>query len=761
MNGNYEKNSATEVLVLKRQTKNGQSINSRKQPNLNSIFGVTIILFFNKNYKEHRIMKKLLLFNLFATIIFLANAASPINISISSTNEYCNGGANATISPAISGGATPYTYLWSNGATTKNLISIPVGTYTITVTDANQATATASANISEPTAISIATSTTPGTCAGSPTGSVSITVAGGTPSYNYKWSNNAVTQNLTTAASGNYTITVTDNRSCTATATAVVTAPSTIDVSLTPVGALCNGSNTGSINLNVVGGTAAYSYKWNNGSVNKNLTNVMANSYSVTVTDASMCTGSASTVITQPTAIIILPTSISPSCEGSPTGSINIIATGGIAAYTYKWSNGATTENLINIATNSYKVTVTDGNNCYSTATVVLTAPSSMTVNTTPTSGICSGSPTGSIDVSVSGGMPAYVYNWSNGATTQNLTNVASNSYTVTVTDAQSCTASATTALTAPTTITIDAVAIGTLCNGGTPTGMVNVTVSGGTPTYNYKWSNGPTTQNIINVPANTYKVTVTDAQSCTASATAVVTSPSAIAISSTKITPLCNGSSSGGINVNVAGGTPMYSYLWNNGATSQSLVYVTANTYKVTVTDAKGCTNSLTTVLTEPKVLKIDSIITVDVLQSGDNNGSATVYASGGTISYNYLWSNNATTQTANNLSNQNYLVTVTDINGCTVVGNATLLVITTDINNINGDKEVSLFPNPSMNHFQISGIETTATITISDLTGKLLLSKQITNNEDVSVSQFAKGIYNVAIITSKSIVNKRLVIE
>src|SRR5690606_29941946 len=218
-------------------------------------------------------------------------------------NVNCFSGNNGSATSVVTGGTSPYTYYWSNGATGTTIDSLTAGIYQLTVTDANGCTATDSVEIAQPSAALYASYVMPSAvfCYGGSDGAVDVTVTVGTMPYSYQWSNGMSTEDLTGVAAGNYTLTVTDANGCMFNLTATVTqplAPLSPAVAITPVG--CFADSTGAINLTVTGGTQPYSYFWSNGDTTQNLVNMSGGSYSVFVVDANNCVAQASAYIPSP-----------------------------------------------------------------------------------------------------------------------------------------------------------------------------------------------------------------------------------------------------------------------------------------------------------------------------------------------------------------------------------------------------------------------------------------------------------------------------
>ena len=348
----------------------------------------------------------------------------PIAVTQTVTNASCNGTSTGSITiNTVSGGTGPYTYSWSNGATTQSISGIPAGNYTLTITDNKNCTNIFNYTITQPASITATSVITDVPCTGPQVGSISITPSGGTTPYSYLWSNGAVTQNISNVPGGTYTVTITDSKNCSSPFTYTISPSVVITVTPTIQNASCFGSSNGSITLTPPsGGTAPYSYLWSNGAVTQNISGLIAGNYSVTITDSKGCHTNYSYAITQPTAIGSV-ASITNSCNGSASGSINLTASGGTSPYTYLWSNGAVTQNVSGLLPGVYTVTVTDSKNC---STVFSDTVKTETIKSTAviTNATCLGTANGDISITPSGGVAPYTYIWSNGASTQNISNI-------------------------------------------------------------------------------------------------------------------------------------------------------------------------------------------------------------------------------------------------------------------------------------------------------------------------------------------------
>jgi len=609
-----------------------------------------------------------------ANTLVTINEPAVLALSTTSVNVDCNGNSTGSINLTVAGGAGGYTYLWSNGQTTEDLSNLPIGTYSVTVTDANNCTATTSVTITQPAVLALSASPVDVTCNGDATGSIDLSVTGGTGPYSYAWSNTATTQDIGGLLAGNYSVTVTDARGCTTSTSVTINQPTALNLSTSQVNVLCNGAATGSIDLSVSGGTVGYSYLWSNGATTQDLSNLVAGSYSVTVTDGNGCTATTSVNITQPLPITLSTSKVDITCKGDSDGSIDLTVSGGTGAYTYSWSNGPTTQDINTLAAGAYTVTVTDASGCNASTTVNITEPpTALTATYTQQNVSCNGGNDASIDLSIANGVAPVSYLWSNGATSEDLTSITAGTYSVTVTDALGCITIRDIIITQPTVLTASATKIDIDCNGNS-SGSIDLTVAGGTAPYTYVWSNSSTNQDLSNIPAGVYSVTVTDALGCTANLSSTLIEPNAIVLTQDVTNVSCNGGSDGSIDITIAGGKAPYLYSWNSGSTSQDLEDISAGTYIVTATDANGCTETLTVQVTEPGTELSATVSVTDINCKGQNTGAIDLTVSGGTAPYTYEWNYGATTEDVSSLPAGSYSVTIRDSNNCLTLNGITI---------------------------------------------------------------------------------------
>ncbi len=623
----------------------------------------------------------------------ISEPAAPLAVSLSSSPVLCFGESTGSITNSVSGGTSPYTYVWNDGNTNQNRNNIPSGPYTVTVTDNNGCSETESITVA--TRPEILTTLTPSdvSCNGLADGSITITsLTGGTAPYNpINWSNGGSGTSINGLTAGRYYVTVTDLFTCTKVDSADVGEPLVLVPSFdTEVDPTCNGGANGSISASAIGGTPAYTFNWSNG-VNgaSSISGLNAGPYTVTVIDANGCSNTLTTNLSNPVAIVPTLTPSDALCFGTCTGSIMANPVNGIAPYTYAWSSGGSSQTESNLCAGNYSVTVTDANNCTATESAVVGEPAAaIAISLNQTAVLCFGESTGGITASTSGGTNPYTYLWNDGNPSQNRSNIPAGIYTVTVTDINGCTEDeSVTVQTRPELISA-ATPTNATCNGLNDGSITLTTLSGGTPPYNpINWSNGGSGTSISNLLAGRYYVTITDLFGCTKVDSADVDEPAALLLTLDNQTdPRCTNDANGSIDLSTSGGTPTYTFAWNDGITTEDRSGLVDGTYTITVTDANSCSISQSFTLTDPLVLSatIDSL--EDASCSGFSDGFARVLAAGGTGAYTYSWSNGITNAANPNLPIGTYGVTVTDNNGCMATSSATIGAPVVLVASING---------------------------------------------------------------------------
>jgi len=604
----------------------------------------------------------------------ITQPASALSGSTSVVNVTCNGGSNGSATVTVSGGTSPYTYLWNDPApaqTTPTATALTAGTWTVTITDLNTCTATANAIVTQPAAISLSTTTVNASC-GNSDGSATVTASGGTSPYTYLWNDPAPVQTTATAtglASGSYTVTVTDAGGCSNTATANINDSGAPTVTISSsTNASCFGVCDGTATVSVSGGTLPYTYLWSSGNTTATATGLCSGTVSVDVTDAAGCNASTSVVITQPAILAFtIASSTNASCFGVCDGTATTTISGGTPSYTYAWSNGVSTANLTGLCDGAYIGTVTDSHGCTASASISITEPTELIASSSVTDVSCFGENDGSATVSVTGGTPVYTYIWSNGGSASTESGLIAGSYVVTVIDSHACSDVIGINVTSPTEIVVNLTHTDITCFSAND-GTAAVSVTGGSPSYTYNWSVGGTGTSVSGLSAGVVEITVTDASGCSVIESTTIAEPAPLSATIfTQNNVTCFGLCDGAVLINVTGGTPSYTYLWSTGATTNFVTGLCAGSYSLTVYDANGCSSILNITITEPAQLIVSE--TVTDANCGLSDGSISLNVTGGTSPYSYEWDGGEITSGLTNIPSGVYTVTVTDFTGCEVI--------------------------------------------------------------------------------------------
>jgi gliding motility-associated-like protein len=565
-----------------------------------------------------------------------------LSINTLSYNATSNGGNEGWCYVVASGATTPYTYNWSNGSNNDTIENLYAGTYYVTVCDANGCCKQDTAIVTDPPPIILTFNTTNNLCFGDCKGTAHVSAVGGIDPYTFVWSNGTTGDTIFGLCAGVYIVTATDSVGVSVTGNINITQPTQLTVTLDTTNITCFGANNGSVLATASGGTAGYTYNWTPGGNNNPITSLAPGNYTVVVTDANNCTVQKSWNAVEPallTATIANTTDVS--CFGGSNGTATVTAGGGTPAYNYNWSSpGVGNATATGFPAGNYTSTVTDSYGCTATASFVINQPAAIVTSVVVTDATCNGLNNGAVDLTVNGGNAPYGYTWTGGYTTQDLTAVIAGTYTVTVTDAKSCTTTNSATVNEPAAITLIFTHTDPLCTGNS-NGTADVKANGGVGNYSYDWAYTPTANDnstLTNIPAGVYDVTVNDANNCSAQGNVTLTNPpslNATFINKQEIS--CANAADGAVQVSVSGGTPPIQYNWNNNLVTPQVNNFAPGVYTVTVADANGCDTTLSITFTAPPAISL-SLFDVDSASCPSyTDGAIHLSAIGGTPDPNF----------------------------------------------------------------------------------------------------------------------------
>lgn len=634
------------------------------------------------------------------TVTIGGSTGTPLSLPIPSiTSVNCYGQSTGAINITPQGGSGNYTYQWSNGASSQDLNNIPAGSYSVTVTDATtNLTVSGIYNVSQPgSALSATPTITNIACgAGANSGGISLAVSGGTSPYQYNWSG-SLQDNIpaqTSLPAGTYSVTITDNRSCTLALTNLnVTAQSTVQVTMVPTNISQQGNN-GAVSITPTGGTGIYTYAWsgpnNYTSTQKNISGLSTpGQYCVTVTDNQGCSASNCTTITQPLSVTGQANRV---CNGASNGSITLTVLGGFSPYSYKWSNGAMTQNLNNVSAGTYRVTVTDSQNTTATGDFEVSSYPAVTLSAqiTPAS---SGVSNGKIVLTVGGGTGPYTVNWSNNATTTTISNLAAGQYCVTATDSKGCNNDDCYTVQVqdlPLAVT-DIVITGVTC-ANDKNGTLAFKINGGRAPYTITFSDNTTIPNSAgvvskdNLSGGAFSFTITDDAGGTLTKMVTIPAPTPIQVSNVIVVHDSEESGcTGSISATFTGGKPPYFVQWNapNTGTGSQIINLCEGNFVPTVRDDNGCIQTLPAI--QVTTFRASGAALATACPQ-DTTGMVALNVSGGTKPYAFSWKNAAgmeisTADTLKNVPPGVYTVRVSEKSG-NVLNKQFTIVSTSNLN-------------------------------------------------------------------------------
>jgi hypothetical protein len=704
------------------------------------------------------------------------NCASAVSVTVNNVSDVrCLGTNTGAIDITVGGGIAPYTYNWSNGAQTQDLVNVPAGTYSCNITAANGISGnTGPVTVSAPaTALSLQLEESMPVGCNGVVGSITVAAQGGwDTNYNYQWSNGQTGPQAVGLLAGTYKVTVTDDNNCTKTIshtlvpptypTVIIASPDTVNcahpvialngtgsstgpefaynwvatngghivsgqqtlqpsvdaagtysllvtnttlncvsVKSTPVTAnkaipLADADSTGFLNCAVLTDTLhaqaslgpVFSYLWTGPGVlsGGNTLSPVVNKggkYTLKVSNTQNgCIKSDTTIVSrdtiQPTLLLVTPEhlncrndSVALQTYGSSQGPDFVYAWEGPSGFSSNEENPR-----VDLPGWFYLTIQNNQNNCFRNDSVRVLQFNAVQVAFDTVSVItCNGASNGLARAAAGGGYGAFSYSWNTGDSTAQVQGLSAGLYSVTVTDADACSASNQITLTDPVLLSANLSTTGETAVGAND-GTATTVVSGGTAPYNFVWSNGANTPLLNNLSPGTYTVTITDANACTTLRTASVSGFNCTLSTQLNATnSTCFGANNGTAQALQLGGNAPFNYHWNTGDTTSSVQNLSPGTYTVTVNDASGCENASDVTITQPPLLQVSATDLQHPLCQNNANGVISVTTSGGIAPYGYAWNNGANTPSIEQLLPGSYQLTITDAVDCIRLHTVTLI--------------------------------------------------------------------------------------
>jgi gliding motility-associated-like protein len=574
---------------------------------------------------------------------------APLSISetISVFNDYnisCTGALDGAIDITVSGGTltgTNYTYSWTSSVgssdltgtrTAEDQTGLGTGEYTVIVTDEGDCTITKSFVLTEPEKIVYSLNNkTDITCFGDNDGSIEISVSKGTGAYVYEWTLEGVVVNkndttrLKNLGPGVYNLKLTDGCEILSFNYKIVE-PELLTVNLDQkIDILCFGDSTGEISVTVAGGISPYNYEWIDNFGNKynrdignvfnkgDLSNIPIGIYDLTVTDKNGCIATLKTELTQPDDLVINFDKIDLNCYEQNDGTIKITPTGGVAPYTYKWSDFGNGPERTNLSAGIYTVNVTDKNLCEKTIDIEIIQAPLFNIVPVITPVTCFGADDGTITLNIDGGEDPISVTWADDATAgDSRTNLKPGNYNVILNDGSGCVIERTFQILEPEELRLSSVLSDAIDCDNPLSGSIDLQVTGGNPPYSFLWSNGETTEDLTDIGANNYKVTVTDSKGCKIEESFVIKRQIDLDVKlDISLRIVCESREVYQVNkLTISGGVFPYKVKWSDGIVlnvpgdkAEIMETKTEGAYQVEVTDFLGCTKTILFDVAVPKL--------------------------------------------------------------------------------------------------------------------------------------------------------------
>ncbi|GAB5531080.1 MAG: hypothetical protein Roseis3KO_28570 [Roseivirga sp.] len=637
-----------------------------------------------------------------ASVNFQVLPPAPITATTIITAPFCHGDPYGIITVNATGGSGTYTYSIDgvNFRTSPSFIEYPAGQYTITIKDSNDCTGTITATITEPDLLQLFEDTLVNpTCGGEATGLLDVAAIGGTAPYEYSIDGvNFGTSNIfDNLAAGSYTVTVKDDKGCTTTLSRTLTAPDVLVPGFGKVDVSCNGDSSGAITGNASGGVGPYSFSIDGTNFQTGTFNSLtAGDYTLTVKDANDCTAAITVTIDEPTMFNVTATKTDVTCRGADDGTITLFASGGTTGGGSIFINNVatTSSSFSDLVAGTYDFRVLDANMCEVTLTVTITEPDVLALSATATNVTCNGDADGQITLTPTGGTAPYEYSLDgvNFQSAASFSNLAPTNYSITVRDANGCTAMTTSTVTEPTPLSLAFVDVDVTCNGADD-GQIAGAASGGTGPYTYSLDGTNFQTGIFsNLAPADYTLTAKDANDCTTTTNVTIAEPNVLVLATTKTDVSCNGLEDGTISVTPSGGIAPF-VLRVNDVVQQgtTLTGMAPGSYSIKITDANQCEVTEIVVINEPVALSLAAAAT-NVNCNGAADGQIALTPTGGTAPFEYSLDGTTfqSAATFTGLAPESYTITVRDANGCTSTATAAItepdaLTVSVSLNNFN----------------------------------------------------------------------------
>jgi hypothetical protein len=698
-----------------------------------------------------------------SAFVIISNDGAP-TLAMGANNTFCENG-NSGEASVVASGTSPFTYQWNDGLsqTTDTATNLSNGLYFVSVEDVNGCIAIDSITVGFDNAAPIV-----GLGNDTMVCVSSLSLNANTGFATYAWSTGESTSAISVAASGIFTVTVTDANGCENSNEINVTINTPITITSNLVASYC-ASNTGSIGVTVLTGGGGYAYEWNTSDTAASLSGLGSGTYTLTITDTVGCESVNLFSVSSFNGPAVSINVDSAACFGTATGSATATVTGSNNPFTYAWSNGGSGSNETSLLVGVYDLTVTDDSGCVAITPFAIFSQPEMIIDITTISSSC-GDSNGILLATVSGnqGQASYLWNTPQNDATSSVDSLMAGFYTLTVTDGAGCIAAQSVALSdSGAALLVLGSTDNTCSNDNSGTAFV---IAFGNDPYSYLWNDSLSQSNdtAVSLFSGVYAVSVTDINGCVAIAsTTVGTFYLVPSVNLGADITACNDNE-----VILTPGGQYASYVWSTGESTPSILAVFSITYSVQATDVNGC-NGVDSVAVNfvdaPTVdLGPDTLVCTD---DGVNLLTLDAGAGFGT----YEWSTSESTQLITVNSDGTYKVTVSYFEDCVATDQVVVLfdrcinVSTEEIADA-VEPKISIYPNPNRGQFILeteglkSGTYAIQLVAINGLlimNNKLMIQDGVSSQNEIDLSNAAKGIYMMTIQGESVRIDSRVIIQ
>ena len=613
------------------------------------------------------------------TISELENFEVITRVTASATPNGSDGEAIAK----LQGGTEPYTYNWSTGTTEKTASQLPAGEHTVVVTDAAGCEATGTVVMTEDILdleVVIGNQVN-NNCHGATEGAIELEISGGKAPFDIKWDAPELEgKSLSNLPAGDYEVAVTDVVGTSKELKIEITEPKPFSATFEVETAASMDQEDGSASVKVKGGAAPIKFKWDSGEDERIANALSSGEHSVTITDANGCELIASGEIPENIVPLTIVADITEEiqCSGAATGSIAIMSRGGRPPYTYAWSDDQISgEQPTGLVAGTYTVTVTDADGGSKELDVLLQEPLTFAAEVHQTKKADIGEANGSAVVKASGGTGTYDILWANGSTETKVANLPKGTHSITITDERGCVVTAEVEIFEDIPgLAIDVKELEAIACHGERVGAIQIDHSGGAGPYLYQVDGDDVPTKVVNgLGAGEYRIDVTDSEGQKVSQTIILDQPETLEATVEVIQPTNVGETSGSAKVKIQGGRGPYQFEWPSGEKRETALKLAAGTYKLVVTDAKGCDATASFKITE-EILPLNLELALEQKNKCADDQSASLIAKikGGKGPYQYKWGDGSENENLENLAAGDYELTITDAMGSKANGQFTI---------------------------------------------------------------------------------------